>query len=49
MDKLERLDAFKEVLRPGVEFIIYTLGEWASSNAWVKELRRKAKLQLRVG
>ncbi len=39
---LERLEAFKEALKPNVELRVYTPSEWSSGGVWMAELRREA-------
>ena len=43
LNALERLEAFKEALRPNVELRVYTPLEWMGGGVWMAELRREAK------
>ncbi|MGC9149428.1 MAG: nucleotidyltransferase domain-containing protein [Sulfolobales archaeon] len=43
LNRLERLEAFKEALEPGVDLFIYTSNEWCSEESvWIRELRKEA-------
>jgi len=43
MNRLERLEAFKYALEPGVDLFIYTPSEWfGEESVWIKELKKEA-------
>lgn len=42
LNRLERLDAIKDLLLPGIEVFIYTPQEWSSDSLWIAELRKEA-------
>ncbi|MGB9704946.1 MAG: nucleotidyltransferase domain-containing protein [Pyrobaculum sp.] len=43
LNALERLEAFKEALAPGVEIRVYTPEEWMGDGVWMRSLRKEAK------
>ncbi|MCE4611063.1 MAG: nucleotidyltransferase domain-containing protein [Desulfurococcales archaeon] len=48
LNALERLEAFKEALRPNVELRVYATSEWTGDDIWMSVLRREAKFLLGV-
>ena len=40
---ITRLEAFRDVLEPGIDLRVYDIEEWLScDSAWIRELKREA-------
>ncbi len=48
LNVLERLDAFRGILKPGVEIRVYTPLEWSRDSVWMRELRKEARPLLKA-
>ena len=43
LDAITRLEAFRDVLEPGIDLRVYDIEEWLScDSAWIRELKREA-------